>query len=66
MIQVRLIEGRTPEQLRAMVERVTDVMVETVAAPRDGVHIIIEEVASDHWAAGGRLVREIRAAEGSA
>jgi len=61
VIQVQLMEGRSPEQLRAMVERLTDAMVETANAPRDGVHVIIEEVDPDHWAVGGRLVRAIRA-----
>lgn len=64
MVRIELMEGRTEEQLRQMVARVTDAMVETVNAPVDGVHIVIAEVTAEHWAVGGLTVADKRLAAG--
>jgi 4-oxalocrotonate tautomerase len=52
-IDITLIEGRDPEKLRAMVKRVTDVVEETLAAPRDSIRIVLREVPATHWSVGG-------------
>jgi 4-oxalocrotonate tautomerase len=64
MVHIELMEGRTEEQLRAMVARVTEAMVATVDAPTERVSIIISEVTAEHWAVGGLTVADQRAAAG--
>ena len=53
IITVKMIEGRTEEQKKALVEKVTEVVSETTGAPKENVTIIIEEMAKNHYATGG-------------
>lgn len=48
-----MIEGRTDEQKRNLVEQVTTAVSETVNAPKENVSIIIEEMKKEHYATGG-------------
>ena len=58
---VELLEGRTPEQKKKLVEEVTRVTVETLGCSPDAVDIIITDVKRDNWATGGKLWSEPRA-----
>jgi 4-oxalocrotonate tautomerase len=62
MIRVELMEGRTDDQLRAMVERMTEALVETVNAAPSAVQIVITEVPPRHWAVAGERVADRRSA----
>ena len=42
--QIYLQEGRSEEQLDAVLEKVTDALVEAVGAPREKVRVWIQEV----------------------
>lgn len=53
IITVKMIEGRTEEQKKALVEKVTEAVAETTGAPKENVTIIIEEMAKNHYATGG-------------
>lgn len=53
IVTVKLLEGRTDEQKKALVEKMTDVIVETTNAKREAVTIIIEEMAKNHYANAG-------------
>lgn len=55
IIQVELLKGRTVEQKRAMAEKVTDALVETVDCKRAAVKIIIREMEHENYADGGVL-----------
>jgi 4-oxalocrotonate tautomerase len=53
LIEVTMIEGRTPEAKRALMRRLTDAAEETLGAPRATVRVVIREVPAAHWAVGG-------------
>ena len=53
IVTVKMLEGRTDEQKKALVEQVTAAVVETVNAPAEAVSIIIEEMAKNHYAKAG-------------
>ena len=53
LIEVTLIEGRSKEKKVALMKRLTDVVEETVGAPRDSIRVVIREVPAEHWAVGG-------------
>jgi len=55
LVQVKVIEGVFDEaQKRAMVERLTDAMVEIEGESMRGVTwVVVEEVRSGHWGIGG-------------
>lgn len=55
IIQVEMLVGRTVEQKRAMVEKVTQAMVETVGCEKEAVKIIIRDMEFENYAMGGVL-----------
>lgn len=55
IIHVDMIEGRTIEQKRALVEKVTQVVSETVNCPKEAVKIIINDMAKENYGDGGIL-----------
>jgi 4-oxalocrotonate tautomerase len=59
VITVALRTGRTIEQKRALVERLTTAFVETCGGDPDGVWIELQEIPAEHWGIGGRLQSDI-------
>ena len=55
-IEITLLEGRTPEQKRRIVERITDTMVEESGTSRDAVTVAFVEVSPACFARGGVLM----------
>ncbi|MFI0404757.1 4-oxalocrotonate tautomerase family protein [Actinomadura sp. 3N508] len=58
LIEVTLVEGRTPEQLRTLITRLTDAAETALGAPRAAVRVILREVPAAHWAAGDVTIQE--------
>ncbi|WP_082232623.1 2-hydroxymuconate tautomerase [Halobacillus massiliensis] len=57
IITVQLLEGRTDEQKKALVERVTDAVTETTGARQEAVTVVIEEMKKQNYGvAGKRLI----------
>ena len=50
-----MLEGRTDEQKRALVEKVTAAVVETTNAPIENVVVFIEDMPKNHYAVAGKL-----------
>lgn len=55
IVQIHLIEGRTVEQKRALVQKVTDAVCEAVSVPPEAVKIILSDMAKHDYAVGGVL-----------
>jgi len=55
-VQITWVEGRTPEQKRAIAERVTQVLVEDGKAKRENIHVAFLDVAKTNYAEAGVLV----------
>lgn len=62
-VEVTLGAGRTPEQLRTLITKLTEAVVEAVGAPKDAVRVCIREVPDTHWAAGDVTIDERRKAD---
>jgi len=66
-----MAEGRSPEQKKALMDALTDAMVNEIGAPRGAVRVWINEFPNTDFMAGGgllkdkqaRLAREAEAAE---
>lgn len=58
IVTVKMLEGRTTEQKKEMVKKVTDAIVETTGAPAERVSIVIEEMPKTHFATAGVLASE--------
>ena len=57
---VEMLEGRTLEQKRKLVQEITRVSVEVLGGSADAVDVLIVDVKRENWATGGRLWIEPR------
>lgn len=57
---VEMMEGRTVEQKKQLVEAITRVSVEILGGTPDAVDILITDVKRENWATGGKLWIEPR------
>jgi 4-oxalocrotonate tautomerase len=53
LIQVNIMEGRPPEKIKALIENLTDTVVETLDAPKQSVRVLINEMPATHWGIAG-------------
>lgn len=60
LVEITMIEGRTPEQKRALLAEVTDAVERAIAAPREAIRVAIRELPPEHWAIGGVSTAERR------
>ncbi|MFL6129484.1 MAG: 2-hydroxymuconate tautomerase [Mycobacteriales bacterium] len=58
LVEVTLVEGRTPEQLRTLISKLTDAVEAAVAAPRANIRVVLREVPATHWAVGDVTLAE--------
>ena len=58
--RVEMMEGRTLEQKKKLVEAITRVSVEILGGTPDAVDILITDVKRENWATGGKLWTEPR------
>jgi 4-oxalocrotonate tautomerase len=52
-VTVKMLEGRTEEQKKALCEKVTEAVSETTGAPKEKITVFIEEMKKSHYAVGG-------------
>ena len=57
---VEMLEGRTLEQKKKLVEAITRVSVEILGGQAESVDILITDIKRDNWATGGKLWSEPR------
>lgn len=57
-VHVELVEGRTSEQLKAMMSDITDAVEKNTGAPRSTIKVIVDEMSADRFMDGGTLRSE--------
>lgn len=57
--QIYLLEGRTDEQKRAVIEKVTQALVEALGAPKDNVRVWIHDMPKQNWGIGGKTAQDL-------
>jgi 4-oxalocrotonate tautomerase len=57
--QIYLLEGRTDEQKRAVIEKVTQALVEAVGAPVNTVRVLIQDVPKTNWGIAGVSAKDL-------
>lgn len=57
-ITVKILEGRTDEQKRALIEKVTDAVSETIDAPKERISVYIEEMQKNHFGTAGKRISD--------
>ena len=54
IVQISLMEGRTPAQKERLIAAVTDAVVAAIDAPRSNVRVLLNEMPPAHWGVGGQ------------
>ena len=57
--QIYLLEGRSEAQRRALIEKVTQAIVEAVAAPKDNVRVWIHDMPKENWGIAGVSAKDL-------
>ncbi len=55
IVQINMLKGRTLDQKRALVKKVTEALGETIGAPPHKVRIILNDMEHDMYAIAGVL-----------
>ena len=58
VVIVKMLEGRTIEQKRGLVEAVTEAVMKHTGAPAEHIDVIIEDRPRSNWAKAGKLYSE--------
>lgn len=58
-ITVKVLEGKTTEQKKQLVERMTAVVTETFDVSQDAVYIFFEDLKKDDYGKHGKLYSNI-------
>ena len=62
LVEVSMIEGRTPEQIRSLHTALTSAVVSAIGAPKESIRVVIRELPATHWSAGDVTIAESRRA----
>jgi 4-oxalocrotonate tautomerase len=57
--QIYMIEGRTAEQKKAVIEKVTQALVDAVDAPKENVRVWIHDVPKENWGIAGVSAKDL-------
>ena len=60
LVQVSMLAGRTTEQKRDLIAKVSAAVSDAVDAPVENVRVVIYEVSTDNWGVGGLPIAEAR------
>jgi 4-oxalocrotonate tautomerase len=58
-VQIYLMEGRSEEQKRAVIQKVTAAIVEAVDAPVENVRVWIHDMPKSNWGIAGETAKEL-------
>lgn len=56
--QLYIAEGRTPEQKKALIEKVTQAFVDSIGAKPESVWITVQDIPKNAWGVGGKTLAE--------
>ena len=57
--QIYMIEGRSEDQKRAVIEKVTAALVEAVGVPKETVRVWIHDVPKENWGIAGTSAKDL-------
>ena len=57
--QIYMLEGRTTEQKKAVIEKVTQALIDALGAPREAVRVWIHDMPKENWGIGGVSAKDL-------
>lgn len=61
VVIVKTVTGTSQEQKEELIEKITELMRDVLGKNPETTHVIIEEIAAEHWGLRGKTVARIRA-----
>lgn len=58
LVHIDLLEGRSQEQLQALVKDVTAAIAKDANVPAERIHIVLNEMQPEHYSVDGTLKSE--------
>ncbi|MCL6593505.1 MAG: 2-hydroxymuconate tautomerase family protein [Alicyclobacillus sp.] len=58
LVQLHILEGRTPEMKKRLIAEVTDAVCRSLGAPAESVRVLVYELPKTHWSVGGKTMDE--------
>ncbi|ALU77942.1 4-oxalocrotonate tautomerase [Listeria monocytogenes] len=52
-VTIQFLEGRTDDQKKALVSEVTEIVSKNLKAPKENIHVILEEMKKTDYGVGG-------------
>ncbi len=59
LAHIYLLEGRTEDQKRAVIEKVTAALVEALDAPQQTVRVVIQDIPKTNWGIAGESAKDL-------
>ena len=57
--QIYIMEGRTEEQKKVLIEKVSQAMAEALGAPLENTRVWIQDVPKAQWGIGGKTAKDL-------
>ncbi|WP_267885670.1 4-oxalocrotonate tautomerase [Tepidiphilus thermophilus] len=58
-VHIYILEGRTEEQKKAAIAKVTEALVESLGSPKENIRVMIQEVPKSQWGIGGVTAKDL-------
>lgn len=52
-VTIQFLEGRSDDQKKALVSEITEVVSKNLKAPKENIHVILEEMKKTDYGVGG-------------
>ena len=59
IVQIHMIEGRPEAVKKAVIEKVTEALVEAGCGPRENIRILIQELPNTNWGIAGKSAKDL-------
>lgn len=59
LAHVYLLEGRSEEIKRAVIDKVTQALHEAVGAPKENVRVVIQDIPKTNWGIAGKTAKDL-------
>lgn len=53
IITIQMMEGRSQEQIKSLIARVTDTIAEELDSPKERIRVLITVIPPTHWGIAG-------------
>jgi 4-oxalocrotonate tautomerase len=63
LVEITMTEGRSPEQVRALLAEVHDAVEHALSVPQQSIRVVLREIPETNWQAGRVTIAEKKAAE---